>query len=235
LLPAEIARFRVLGKQSAHVVAAVLLALNPGVSEYEMEARVAVRLLREGVFPSVLLMGTDDRILNYKHAVARGATLERFGMLNLCARRWGLAVSITRFVHFGKLPAELERGFNTAATVNAALQHATRNGATGGSLFRVATHAYVQAGFPGEEQLHHQGGACGYLEREWVATPDGTQTVHEPEAFAWNPSCRGGKVEDTTLAMDGKIEVLTRTPQLPEVTTEVGGVVYTTAGVLIRP
>ena len=36
--------------------------------------------------------------------VARGQALERYGMLNLCSRKWGLAISITRFIHFGKLP-----------------------------------------------------------------------------------------------------------------------------------
>ena len=238
LLPSEIARLRVLGKLTAEAVAEVLLAVQPGVSEYEMEAWTAGRLLRVGVLPSVLLMATDDRILKYKHAVARGHKLERFGMLNLCTRRWGLVVSITRFVHFGRLPAQLAQGFHVAAQVNAALQHATRTEATADSLFRIAADAYAQAGFPGEEQLHHQGGACGYLEREWVALPGGAQTVREPEAFAWNPSCRGGKVEDTTLAtgekIDGTIEVLTRTPTLPEVTTEAAGSLYATAGVLVH-
>ncbi|RRA49016.1 Xaa-Pro peptidase family protein [Acidipila sp. EB88] len=238
LLPAEIARFRELGRHTADAVAHTLLALQPGVSEYEMEAWLAERLLREGIFPSVLLMAVDDRILSYKHAVARGATLQRFGMLNLCTRRWGLVVSITRFVHFGKLPTELARGFQTAALVNAALQHATRNGATAASLFETAAAAYAQAGFPGEEQLHHQGGACGYLEREWVATPGGTQQVRTPEAYAWNPSSRGGKVEDTTLAIadgtHGHIELLTPTPTLPRVHTECEGSSYVSAGVLVH-
>ncbi len=234
LLPAEIARLRVLARETASVVAEVLLALRPGISEYDMEALAAERLLRRAIFPSVLLMAADERILRYKHAVARGSRLERFGMLNLCTRRWGLAVSITRFVHFGKLPPELARGFHTAAVVNAALQHATRTGASADSLFRVAAEAYAAAGFPGEEQLHHQGGACGYLEREWLAVPGGMQTVREPEAFAWNPSCRGGKVEDTTLAIDGTMELLTTTPRLPTVATEAGGVPYLSAGPLVH-
>ena len=234
LLAPEIARLRLLASHTAAAVTDTLLALQPGVSEYEMEAWTAERLLRENIFPSVLLMATDSRILQFKHAVARGNKLHRFGMVNLCTRRWGLAVSITRFVHFGKLPAELARGFETAARVNAALQHATREGATAGSLFKTAAQAYADAGFPGEEQLHHQGGACGYLEREWVATPAGTQAVRTPEAFAWNPSSRGGKVEDTTLAVNGTIELLTKTPKLPEVDTEVDGVLYTSSAVLVH-
>lgn len=231
---AEMSRFRALGVATAAAVSVVLLTLQPGVSEYEMEARMAESLLREGILPSVLLMAVDERILHYKHAVARGAKLERFGMLNLCTRKWGLAVSITRFVHFGALPAELAKGFAVTAQVNAALQHGTREGATSGELFRLIAEQYAAAGFPGEEHLHHQGGACGYLEREWVARPNGAETVRTPQAFAWNPSCRGGKVEDTVLALRGSVEVLTRTPELPEVLTEFGGTLYVSAGVLVH-
>ena len=234
LFPSEMARFRILGQQSAEAVTDALLAVQPGRSERELEASVAERLLPQGIFPSVLLMAADERILRYKHAVARGGHVQRFAMLNLCTRRWGLAASITRFVHFGKLPPELARGFAVAAGVNAALQHATRDGATAGTLFQAAADAYASLGFAGEEQLHHQGGACGYLEREWVAAPGRAQQVREPQAFAWNPSCRGGKVEDTTLITSGGVEVLTRTPRLPEVDTEVGGSRYTSAAILLR-
>ncbi len=232
LLEPEGMRFRALGRATAEAVSDVLRSLHPGVSEYEMEAWTAQRLLGEGVFPSVLLMAVDDRILRYKHAVARGGRLKRFGMLNLCARRWGLAVSITRFVHFGPLPPELARGFAVAAQVNAALQHATREGAGSSDLFRIAAGAYAGADFAGEEQRHHQGGACGYLERDWVATPSGVEVVRASQAFAWNPSCRGGKVEDTTLLSGDSIEVLTSTPLLPEVVTEFEKVPYVSAGVL---
>ena len=35
------------------------------------------------------------------------------------------------------------------------------------------------------------------------------------QAFAWNPSIRGGKAEDTVILRDGDIEWLTATPELP--------------------
>ena len=74
----------------------------------------------------------------------------------------------------------------------------------------------------------------GYGEREWVATPDGTQTVVNHQAFAWNPSIRGAKAEDTVLLRDGKIEWLTATPELPMIEASVNGTVYPAAGVLIK-
>src|ERR1700684_2632997 len=82
---------------------------------------------------------------------------------------------------------------STFAHVNAALLDATRVGATSAELFRVAADAYAREGFAGDEQLHHQGGATGYWEREWVATPTGAEKVVNGQVFAWNPSVRGGK------------------------------------------
>jgi Xaa-Pro dipeptidase len=107
-------------------------------------------------------------------------------------------------------------------------------GATSAQLFRVAQDAYAAEGFPGEEQFHHQGGPTGYGEREWVATPDGTQTVVNHQAFAWNPSIRGGKAEDTVILRDDQIEWLTATPELPVIEAGVNGKVYPAAGVLVK-
>ena len=137
-------------------------------------------------------------------------------------------------MHFGALPAELDARFKSSAQVNAALLDATRVGATSAELFRVAQAAYSAEGFPGEERFHHQGGATGYGEREWVATPEGKETVLNNQSFAWNPSIRGGKAEDTVLLRDGKIEWLTATPDLPVIKAAVNGTVYPAAGVLVK-
>lgn len=229
----EIARFRWLGAQTAQATTEVLKGLQPGMTEFEMEAQVSAALLRRGILLSVYLMAVDERIFKYKHAAARGKRLEKYAMLNLCARKWGLTVSITRFAHFGPLPPELTDRFHASAQVNAALLDATRPGATSAELFRVAADAYAREGFAGDEQLHHQGGPTGYSEREWVATPSGRQSIVNNQAFAWNPSIRGGKVEDTVLLQDGKIELLTPTPELPALASSANGNSYPATGVLI--
>jgi len=231
---AEIARYRWLAAQSAAATVESLHHVAPGMTEFDLESMTSAALLKRGIQPSVYLYAVDERILKYKHAVPRGATLKSYGMLNLCARKWGLTVSLTRFVHFGALPAELAERFNAAAQVNAALLHATREGATSAQLFHAAQAAYAAQGYPGEERFHHQGGPTGYWEREWVATPTGADAVVNGQAFAWNPSIRGGKVEDTVLLRDGNIEILTATPQLPVIDATVNGANYPAAGVLVK-
>ncbi len=229
----EIARFRWLGAATADAVTTVLKGLTPGTSEYAIEGRVAEALLSRGILPSVYLMAVDDRIFKYKHAAARGAKMEKYGMINLCARKWGLTVSITRFAHVGPVPDELQARFHAAAQVNAALLDATRVGATSADLYRIAKDAYAREGFTGDEEMHHQGGATGYWEREWVATPTGAEKVVDNQVFAWNPSVRGGKVEDTVLVSGGKIELLTPTPGLPPLESSASGTSYPATGVYI--
>jgi Xaa-Pro dipeptidase len=234
LSESEIARYRWLGAETAAATVESLHQVEPGLSEYDLEAITAGNLLRRGILPSVYLFAVDDRIYKYKHAVARGKRLKQYAMLNLCSRKWGLAISITRFLHFGELPGELAARFKSAAQVNAALLDASRVGATSAELFRVAQAAYSAEGFPGEERFHHQGGPTGYGEREWVATPNGTETVVNNQAFAWNPSIRGGKAEDTVILRDGVIEWLTATPELPVINASVNGKNYPAAGVLVK-
>jgi antitoxin VapB len=234
LLPAEIERLRALSRETAAATVEVLDELAPGVTEQEMAALVSSALLTRGISPTVLLMGVDERIHRYKHAVPRGGMLQRYGMLNLCARRWGLIVSITRFVHFGALPAGLAAAFEAAARIDAEILHATKDGAASSDIFAAAQRAYSAAGAAEEIEQHHQGGPCGYTERDWVIAPEGTERVLAPQAFAYNPSLRGAKVEDTVLLANGAIEVLTTTPALPVIETAVNGVSYRSAGVLVR-
>jgi antitoxin VapB len=234
LSESEIARYRWLGAETAAATVEALHQVEPGLSEYDLEAITEQGLLRRGIMPSVALYAVDDRIYKYKHAVPRGARLKQYGMLNLCSRKWGLAISITRFIHFGAVPADLADKFRIAGEVNAALLNASRVGATSAGLFKVAQAGYAAAGFAGEERFHHQGGPTGYGEREWVATPTGAEVVVNNQAFAWNPSIRGGKVEDTVILRDGVIENLTPTPELPGLAGAVEGSSYRATGVLVK-
>lgn len=232
LTEGEVARYRWLGSHAAKVATAVLRRVQPGTQERTFQAILAEQLLDLEIMPSTYLTAVDARALSYRHAVPRSGVLERLGMLGFCARRWGLSVSMTRFVQFGGEVAEFSNQMAVVAQVNARLLCATREGATSDGLFKVAEEAYAALGCAGEERMHHQGGATGYLEREWVARPRGGECATSRQAFAWNPNLRGAKVEDTVLLHHGAIELLTATPELPVVITSWGGCEYASAGVL---
>ncbi len=232
LTEGEIARYRWLGSHAAKAATAVLRRVQSGMNERAFQAMLASQLLALEIIPSTYLTAVDARVLGYRHAVPRAGVLERLGMLGFCARRWGLSVSITRFVQFGEEIPEFVDRLAVVAQVNARLLDATCQGANADALFKVAEDAYAALGCRGEERMHHQGGATGYLEREWIARPGGNERPTRSQAFAWNPNLKGAKVEDTVLLRDGAIELLTATPELPVVTTSWGGAEFLSAGVL---
>jgi Xaa-Pro dipeptidase len=99
----------------------------------------------------------------------------------------------------------------------------SRPGRMLGELFGVLSHAYERQGFPEEWRKHHQGGLTGYSGREVFATPGDGTVLPDTCAVAWNPSVTGGgKSEDTVLVTQAGVEVLTRTPELPEIEPAVG-------------
>jgi antitoxin VapB len=77
--------------------------------------------------------------------------------------------------------------------------------------------AYAAQGVADEWRRHHQGGLTGYRGREVFAVPEDPTIIPDSAAVAWNPSIGGGgKSEDTALVSPEGVEVITRTPELPE-------------------
>jgi antitoxin VapB len=223
LTPEERERFRRLGQLCAGAIQSTVQAVRPGQTEFEIAAHLACEAEWRGMQAIVNLIATDERVYRFRHPLPTQKELERYAMLVLCGRRWGLVCSVTRLVHFGPLPDDLRRRARAAAQVDAAVIAATRPGRRLGDIFQLTTEAYADAGFDGEWQWHHQGGPAGYEPRELVATPGSQDRVQIGQAYAWNPSVAGAKSEDTILVGDVDNEVLTDTADLPTLPIVVEG------------
>jgi Xaa-Pro dipeptidase len=223
LAPDELERYRTAGRDAREAFVESLGSLRPESRELDATAELARRLHARGFTTPVLLAGGDARAPVHRHPLPTAEPLGRFALLAVTAERDGLHVSMTRVVSFGPPPAELQERVSAAAAADAAVLGASRPGATVGELFTVLASAYAELGLPGEWRLHHQGGLTGYAGREIFATP-GDPTVLPPAcAVAWNPSVTGGgKSEDTALVTGDGVEVITRTPELPELTNGAG-------------
>jgi Xaa-Pro dipeptidase len=195
----EIRRFKALGRDCNLVMETVCRALHPGDSEHHAESEAARHLLARGIQPHVLLVAFDERITSYRHPSPTGKRLKHHAMLVICGQRHGLIASLTRFIHFGKLPADLAKRHEAVCRVEAAFWEATVPGTSYGDVFAAGQAAYKREGFAKEWQLHHQGGPTGYAGRDFVATPGEKRLVQPNQAVAWNPSITGTKTEDTFI------------------------------------
>ena len=232
LTTSEQERFRQLGRDAGEVVGTFARGLEPGETELEVARRLNDRLAARGMHSVVTLVAADERLPKFRHPVPTSREWERVLMLVTCARRRGLVASLTRIVCAGAVPEELRNRTHAVARVNARLLAATRPGAVGSELFGTVAAAYAVEGFEGEEHLHHQGGACGYRTRDWVAHPASAEVVQPEQAFAWNPSITGTKAEETCFVSADGVEILTTSPDWPQITVRVDGREYPSPDVL---
>jgi len=164
-----------------------------------------------------------QRIYDFRHPLPTDKKLDKYAMLVLCGRQFGLVCSITRLVHFGTMPDDLKRKAQAVAEIDAAMITATRPRTSLGQIFSLTQTKYTETGYENEWQLHHQGGPAAYLPREFVATPGDNFAVEVGQVYAWNPTITGSKSEDTILVGPDGNEILTEIPGWPVIEVEVDG------------
>jgi len=234
LLEPEVERYRELGAITARALTETAGEIEPGMTEHEIGAHLAAKLIAQNVVVSVLLIAADERVAKYRHPLPTDKRLEQKAMLVIGARKWGLDISATRLVHFGPLDDELIDKHRAVCQVDATFLAETVPGAAVRDIFRKGIAAYEATGYPEEWRLHHQGGATGYAPRDYKGTMACPETVLENQAFAWNPSIAGTKVEDTIVARADQTEVLSVDEQWPTLEVEYAGRTMARPDILVR-
>ena len=213
LLPGERGRYRALGRETAEALTDVLGGAGPAESERAVAAGVSAALVARGIDPIVVLVAGAARQA-FRHPLPTSGVLGARAMVVVCGRRDGLIANATRWV--GEPVDEepllgVERAFLDASAPGARLSDA----------FAAGTAAYARFGFDADEwRRHHQGGPTGYAGRDPRATASTDDVTVEHQAFAWNPTAPGLKVEDTMLLAPEGWEVLTVDDRWPSVEYE---------------
>lgn len=244
----ELEKYKELGRLAGEAMVATLKDIKQGDTEVEVSARLVYEGHKRGCLVPVALIASDGRIDRYRHPLPTEPSLlhkkdskkiENIVMVVGCFLKEGLVVSLTRFKQVGKVSDETKDAFERICAVDALIQEATVPGKTLGDVFERCIEAYRMMGFAENEWYnHHQGGATGYAGRTCKGKPGETFPVldtyypslvekelgkHIPfgAAFAWNPSAKGVKSEDTfILYPDGRKEIVTLTDELPVVDLE---------------
>lgn len=220
----EQARLREGARRAAAAMWEATQALTPGMTEHDAAALLAGASRTHGGTATVVLVGSDERISTFRHPLPTAKVIERYAMLVLCFRYRGLVSALTRSVYFGKAPNELIEIARAVARIDAGVIAATREGRTMGEMFETLRLAYAREGAPEAIGQHHQGGTIAYLGRETLARPGAQARIETGQAFAWNPSLRGAKSEDTILLTANGPEIITEMDGWPTylIETEIG-------------
>lgn len=229
----EINRFKNLGKDAGSVFVGLHNKIEVGQTEKEIANIVKFELGKFGINSVVTLVAADERIKNFRHPIPTANVWKKSLMIVICAKRDGLIASLSRIYCIGAISDDLGKRTAAVGGVHAEIMHTAQPNALGKEIFEAIKKAYAEAGFSGEEVKHHQGGACGYKTRDWVAHSESTEQVYLNQAFAFNPSITGTKSEETFLVTENGIEVITTSPNFPTISNTIDGIEYLTPGILV--
>lgn len=228
----ERVRYRWLGAKVSSALENTVAATEKGEKESEVVGRLCRELWKERIDPITLMSAADERISDFRHPIPTEKRVEKRLMVSVNARKWGLIVSLTRFVHFGKLPQEWREKYEANVFIDCTFMAASRPGVPAGEVLRKGIDAYGAKGYPEEWKLHHQGGSIGYTGRDYRVHFETTDIIQENQAFTWNPSLTGVKSEDTILAVSSGPECITTPILYPSLAMEVEGIGFVRPAIL---
>ncbi len=232
LTPEEQKRYRWLGKKVSNALEKTMMKTKKGEKESAVVGRLCRELWKDRIDPITLMSAADERISKFRHPIPTEKEVEKFLMVSVNARKWGLIVSLTRFVHFGKLPDELREKYEANVFIDCTMMAHTRPGIPAREVLQKGIDAYKVKRYPEEWKLHHQGGSIGYTGRDYRTNLNTLDIIQENQAFTWNPSITGTKSEDTILATSKGPEMITRPILYPTLSMEVGGISFTRPDIL---
>ena len=224
LLPPEIERYLWLGEKTSRAVESVLQQVSQGDSEAEITGELTRLLWKDRIDQVGFQAAADDRAYKYRHPIPTERKIDKYVMLCVMSRKWGLITTITRLLSFGEASEKLRKQYKDNVFIECSMIAMTRPGEVTGNIFRRTKALYDELGYKDEWKLHHQGGAMGYDIRDSICTDDSTETVQEDQCFCWNPSISGTKSEDGFIAHKQGFSFITKPILFPTLKIEAEGV-----------
>ena len=228
----EIDRYRWLGERVSSALEKTVMKTKKGEKESEVVARLCKEIWKDRIDPILLMAAADDRVFKFRHPIPTERKIDKYLMVSVNARKWGLIVSLTRFVHFGRLPRELKNKYEANVFIDCTMMAHTRPGIPAKEVLGKGINAYKEKGYPEEWKLHHQGGSIGYTGRDYRTHLKTLDVIQENQAFTWNPSITGTKSEDTILATSKGPEMITKPILYPALSMSVEGISFKRPAIL---
>lgn len=230
--PEEVKRYRWVGEKASVALEKTMMDTRKGEKESEVVGRLCQELWKDRMDPVTLMAAADERVSQFRHPIPSEKRIDRYLMVSVNARKWGLIVSLTRFLHFGKTPNELKEKYLANVFIDCVLMAATKPGRAACEVLQKGIEAYQEKGFPEEWKFHHQGGSIGYTGRDYRTHFNTQDIIQENQAFTWNPSLTGTKSEDTILASSKGLEMITRPTSYPTLAMTVDGISFVRPDIL---
>jgi Xaa-Pro aminopeptidase len=234
----EIRKYKQIGEWCREAIEGTAISIEKGMTEQEVQGIAMGKLGKFGLFPDAIMVGSDERIFSFRHPLTTDKKIDKYAMILTCSSKWGLVVAMTRLVHLGKLPDELNYKMKKVTEIEAKLIANSNPDKSFADITKLMAQSYSKAGYPGMWELHYQGGPIGYNVREydWFPGKENVQRFYNNQAVAWNPTITGVKSEDTFISRNGNIEFISfnRDTEWPVFEYKINGYEIPRPGILIK-
>ena len=212
----EINRYRLIGQDAEKILRHVVDQTKPGIAESAVDSLITSEFFDAGYFPVVSLLGSDERIFKYRHLIAKQKKIEKYLLIILVMRKFGLNVVFTRSVYFDDtLPHEIAGKFNAISTIAANCIAHSVPGTKFIDILDMQKGLYAEMGYPDEWKNHFQGGITGYVINDSTLCFDPQAVMVDDQAYNWFVTITGVNTEDTYLSRKNDGEILTTTGAWP--------------------
>ena len=230
----EIERYLWLGEKTSEAIESVLMEVNRGDSEAEITGELTKRLWKHRIDQVGFQAAADERVYKYRHPIPTEKKVDRYIMLCVMARKWGLITTITRLLSFGEVSKKLRKQYEDNVFIECSMIAATRPGEVTGNILKKTIALYEKLGYKDEWELHHQGGAMGYDIRDYICNTNSKEIVQENQCFCWNPSISGTKSEDAFIAQKEGFVFITKPVVFPTLKVQADGIEFIRPNILER-
>jgi len=198
----EQACLQALGLLVSHALEATCRTMPQGLSEREIAAHVAHRMLHRGVQPIQISVAVDGRSQQYRQPGFTAAQLERYVVVSATGRKYGLHARCARTVCFGPPDAALRKEHDSASKVCAGYLAATWPDAVPREILLAGRRIYLVTGYEHEWVQAPQGYLTGRALVEMKLTPQTEELFVKDTTITWHASAGAGLSCDTFLITD---------------------------------
>ena len=216
LIKSDLARFQNICIDAAVALGNAMKQVESSDREIDVAGLITHSLWQADLEIAFLGVAGQERVHKFRHPLPTDSVVGNRVSASICAKRKGLIASVTRIVTFGEVTGQMIADYTSIFKVEAALLDATVVGKPFSDPINAAIAAYPANGFDADEWTkHHQGGPTGFLPRDWPANQTSARLIQSNQPIAWNPTGKGWKAEDTIVATNSGVKLLSVDPEWP--------------------
>lgn len=216
LIESDVVRYKEICSDAAIALGNAMKQVVSSDREIDVAGLITHALWQADLEIVFLGVAGQERVHKFRHPLPTSAVVGNRVSASICAKRKGLIASVTRIVSFEPISDAMAKDYEAIFKVEAAMLDATVVGKPFSDPVNAAITAYPANGFDGDEWVkHHQGGPTGFLPRDWPANTGSARLIANNQPIAWNPTGKGFKAEDTILATNSGVKILSMDPDWP--------------------